>query len=168
MRILSTAFLAAALAATASAASHEGHAQATLHNADGDSVAEATLTETPQGVLIDARFTALPEGEHGFHIHTTGACTAPDFKSAGGHFNPDGVSHGFLHGDAHHAGDMPNIFVPASGKLHVHAFADGVTFNELFDDDGAALMVHDGADDYESQPSGAAGARIACGVIEKP
>jgi len=124
------------------------------------------LRETPNGVLVYASFTGLPPGSHAFHFHETGQCEPP-FKSAGGHFNPDGSAHGFLVEEGPHAGDMPNIHVPTSGELAIENLS-GVRALEpdLLDDDGAAFIVHRGADDYTSQPSGAAGPRIACGVIE--
>lgn len=164
--LLLTLTLTLAGAGTAAASSHEGGAEAKMHNRDGESVGSVMLRETPNGVLVHATFTALPGGTHAFHFHESGQCE-PTFKSAGGHFNPDGSAHGFLVEDGPHAGDMPNIHVPDSGELEIEVMS-GVQalMPDLLDDDGAAFIVHDGADDYSSQPSGAAGARIACGVIE--
>src|SRR5690606_15593276 len=108
--------------------------------------------------------------EHGFHFHQTGQCEAPGFDSAGEHFNPTNASHGTAHPQGPHAGDIPNI-TGASGATHVDQTNSMVTLaegaaNSLFDADGTALVVHADPDDYETQPSGNAGARIACGVIE--
>ncbi len=144
-------------------------AHATLKNAEGKVVGEATLEGTPNGVLIHADFTNLPPGTHAFHIHETGKCEPP-FKSAGGHFNPMKKHHGFEEAAGYHAGDLPNIDVPDSGKLKVDIFDPHATLqgkNSVFDKDGSALVVHAGADDYKSDPAGNAGDRIACGVIEK-
>ena len=146
-------------------------AAASLKNGDGKDVGSVTLTQTPNGVLLVADLTGLPAGAHGFHIHAVGKCDAPDFKSAGGHFNPTDAEHGHLVEGGPHAGDMPNIHVPDSGDLKVEVLNTMVSLEEdgegyLFDGDGSAMMIHSGADDYESQPSGDAGSRIACGVVE--
>ncbi len=142
-------------------------AHATLHDRNGAVVGEVDFTETPTGLLIAAHLVGLPAGTHAFHLHAKGRCEG-DFKSAGGHFNPDGSQHGFLSTEGPHAGDMPNIHVPAGGSLTVEVFLPErllVGQGGLMDDDGAALVIHEGADDYRSQPAGAAGKRIACGVI---
>lgn len=145
-------------------------ATANLKDSGGKNVGTVTLAETPNGVMLDAELTGLPPGEHGFHIHTTGKCE-PDFGAAGGHLQGDSEVHGFIVADGPHAGDMPNIHVPENGDLHVEIFAPALTFETgsgaLFDEDGAAIVIHAGADDYASQPAGDAGSRIACGVIER-
>ena len=147
-------------------------ATATFVNTDGEEIGTAELTQTPNGVLINVDVDGLSAGEHGFHIHETGACDPSDgFESAGGHY-AGGMEHGYLVEGGPHPGDMPNQFVGEDGKLRAHAFNEHVSLeddgdNPLFDDDGSALMVHSGADDYESQPSGDAGDRIACAVIEQ-
>ncbi|MGF1621257.1 MAG: superoxide dismutase family protein [Rhodomicrobiaceae bacterium] len=142
----------------------------TFINADGEQVGTATLTETPNGVLIRAGLTGLPPGMHAFHIHETGKCDAQDgFKSAGGHYAPRGAKHGYNHPDGPHAGDLPNQHVSADGTLKADIISHQTTLRDgettLFDDDGSALVIHSGADDYESQPSGDAGDRIACAPI---
>lgn len=138
---------------------------------DGKRVGEATLTETPNGVLIDATLDGLEPGWHAFHVHERGKCDVPDFKSAGGHHDPHGNKHGFKVASGAHAGDMHNIHVDDDGKAQIEALADGVTLKEgkaaLMDSDGSALMVHAGADDYHSQPSGDAGNRVACAEISR-
>lgn len=144
-------------------------AHATLHDRTGATVGEVDFTETPTGLLVTARLDGLPAGSHAFHLHAVGRCEG-DFKSAGGHFNPDGAQHGFFSEDGPHAGDMPNIHVPADGRLVVEVFLPEqllIGRGGLLDEDGAALVIHEGADDYRSQPAGAAGGRIACGVIEE-
>jgi len=168
MRLTSLA-LAAGLAAAAGPAGAGNHGQLTahMHNTDGESVGTVALRQTPHGTLVDAELNGLPEGAHAFHIHDTGACE-PDFAAAGGHFNPGGVGHGIEDADGAHAGDMPNIHVPASGALHVELLNARLAVDErLLDEDGAAVVIHEGPDDYETDPAGAAGQRIACGVIEE-
>lgn len=160
----------AALAGVAlAAAPHAGEAAdealAIMANADGEAVGEVTLRQTPHGVLLYAAFENLPPGAHAFHIHETGLCE-PSFASAGGHFNPEGVEHGIDNPEGMHAGDMPNIHVPESGVLVVEVLNARLNLDStLFDADGAALVIHEGPDDYVSDPAGAAGPRIACGVI---
>jgi len=163
--------LAAALAAGQTLAQDMMGASASLKGPDGGDRGTVTFAQTPAGVVITAELTGLPPGVHAFHLHQTGACT-PDFGAAGGHYNPAGAEHGFMAAGGPHAGDMPNIHVPDSGNLTIEVLNPNVSLGEsdpatLFDDDGSAVVIHDGADDYSSQPSGAAGNRIACGVVEK-
>lgn len=145
-------------------------ARADLKNADGTTVGQATLERKGDGVRIMATFTALPPGTRALHIHEVGKCEPP-FESAGGHFNPTGKQHGKDNPQGPHAGDLPNIEVPPNGRVKVEAIARGVSLdagkNGLFDADGSALVVHEGADDYRSDPAGNAGKRIACGVIRR-
>jgi len=142
-------------------------ASAQLQDRDGNSVGTVKLTRTPHGTLLHARLAFMPPGAHAFHVHGVGTCEPP-FKSAGGHYNPDDSGHGIADDDGMHVGDMPNIHVPNSGVLEIEVLNTRLDLNgKLFDDDGAAIVIHDGPDDYESNPAGAAGPRIACGVIEK-
>lgn len=147
-------------------------AKATFINTQGTDIGLAKLTETPHGVLIEFSIKSIPAGEHGFHIHQTGSCKTPDFKSAGGHYKPRKHKHGFMVPEGYHAGDMPNQFAGEGKILQGQVFNPHVTLRKgeatLLDADGSALVVHAGPDDYESQPSGAAGGRIACAIIEKP
>lgn len=144
---------------------------ARMHDRQGERIGIVTFEATTTGTtLVTASFTDLPEGSHGFHIHETGACEPP-FRTAGGHFAPRDHSHGILEGEGRHAGDMPNLIVPETGRVTVQHFVQGVSLQEddtgfLLDNDGSAVIVHSGPDDYESQPAGGAGKRIACGVIE--
>ena len=147
-------------------------AKAALQTADGKSAGTARLEQTPHGVLIRAALEKLSPGEHAFHVHETGKCEPPGFQSAGGHFNPAHHKHGIKSPEGQHAGDMPDIFVPAGGKLTVEVLVPGVTLapggpDSLLDADGSALVVHAKADDDVTDPAGNAGDRIACGVIVK-
>ncbi|WP_058554922.1 superoxide dismutase family protein [Thiohalocapsa sp. ML1] len=162
--ILGATAVAAALALPA-AAQDLPTARAELKDQQGRTVGNALLYETPAGVLLQASFAGLPAGVHALHIHETGACE-PSFEAAGGHLSPDGRSHGYLREDGPHTGDMPNIHVPETGNLQIELMTllDDMDA-QLLDDDGAALVIHAGADDYASQPAGDAGSPIACGVI---
>jgi superoxide dismutase, Cu-Zn family len=146
-------------------------ASATLSDSQGRSVGQASLSEASAGVLIKLNLQNVPPGPHAFHVHAVGKCEGPDFMSAGGHFNPTAAKHGLLAASGPHAGDIPNLIVPADGKLSAEVLVPSVTLaggaKSLFDADGSALMVHATADDYASDPAGNAGARIACGVVAK-
>ncbi|PAV31487.1 superoxide dismutase [Virgibacillus profundi] len=151
-------------------ATEEEEVLVSLNDAEGNVVAIATLMKGDTGVDITLEGTDLPAGTHGFHIHETGNCEVPDFKSAGGHFNPTDANHGFDDPEGPHAGDLPNIDVAEDGTANVDVTAEMVTLekdqdNSLYKEGGTALMIHSKADDNKSQPSGDAGDRIACGVI---
>ena len=107
-------------------------------------------------------------GTHGFHIHEKGDCSAADFTSAGGHFNPTAQPHGRASQGAHHLGDQDNLTANANGVARVDAHFDGAVIGSgaaLNDVVGKAVIVHADPDDYTTQPTGNAGGRIACGVI---
>ena len=167
MRIpTATAFALLALLITTGPAQAQS-ASASLMNPDGQSVGLVGLTQTPNGVLLSASLWNLPPGTHAFHVHAVGKCEAP-FKSAGGHFNPKGKKHGIASDGGMHVGDMPNVHVDANGTLTIEVLNKELALDDgLFDTDGAAIVMHAGADDYASDPAGAAGPRIACGVIER-
>lgn len=165
-----TQALAQVPAAEGSAAT--GKANATFIDPNGKEIGQAELAETRNGVLIKMSLKGISEGEHAFHVHETGKCDASGkFESAGSHFTPGDQSHGHMHEKGPHAGDMPNQFADASGKLTAHVLNPNITLldgaSSVFDNDGSALVLHAGPDDYTSQPAGDAGGRIACAVIEK-
>ncbi len=165
-KLFCAAALSAGIVLTAPAAGAD-EAQTTMHNSSGEEVGSVTLVPTENGVLLHAKLENMPEGTHAFHIHETGQCDPPSFTSAGGHHNPTAADHGFFSNGGVHAGDMPNIHVPASGSLEIEVLNVWVGLDGLLlDDDGAAIVVHEGADDYRTDPAGDAGSRIACGVIK--
>jgi superoxide dismutase, Cu-Zn family len=162
---------AAPVAAMAQAPAGPQHATATLINAEGHRIGQATLTQMPGGIVIQLEARNLPPGPHGFHVHATGRCDAADgFESAGDHFNPRHREHGFGVANGAHAGDLPNQVVGPDGTLRAEVFGVNLTLGSggvaLLDTDGAALVLHTRPDDHRSQPSGETGDRIACGVIE--
>lgn len=131
---------------------------------------ELTFEPGGEGLLLQGQVTGLEPGSaHGFHLHETGDCSAPDATSAGGHFNPDDMRHGDRRTPGpHHAGDMPNLVAGDDGIAPVSVVLAGLQIDgePMRDVVGRAVIVHAKADDYASQPTGNAGARIACGVVE--
>jgi superoxide dismutase, Cu-Zn family len=117
-------------------------------------------------VAIDLK--GLTPGEHGFHIHEKGDCSSPDAKSAGGHFNPDSKQHGAPDAPEHHAGDFGNVTAGADGTIKTTMTVDFVTVADgPHSAVGKAVIVHEKKDDLKTQPTGDAGGRVACGVVEK-
>ena len=170
IHLISTVAAGAILFAIPSLPAAAQSATAPLKNAEGKEVGSANLTQTPHGVLINVSVKGLPPGEHAFHVHAVGKCEPP-FTSAGGHFNPGNKKHGLLAAEGHHAGDMPNLHIPQSGDLTVEVVNADITIekgkpNSVFDPNGTAIVIHAGSDDYKTDPTGDAGGRIACGVIQ--
>lgn len=145
-------------------------AQANLASASGSLVSgKLILVPMQGGVHVSGEIGGFsPGGSHGFHIHEKGDCSAADASSAGGHFNPAGQPHGRAMQGAHHAGDSDNIVADANGVAKIDTHIMGVSLGGGAGNDiaGRAFVVHAVADDYTSQPSGNAGARVACGVIK--
>lgn len=142
-------------------------ARARLQSAAGQAVTgEVVFRETDQGVRVQVVAHGLTPGQHGFHVHEVGDCSAPDFQSAGAHFAPTDHAHG-RPGPNSHAGDLGNIEADANGTVETVIMAHEV---ELAAGQrsivGKAIVIHAQPDDLTSQPSGNSGARVACGVIE--
>ena len=174
MKMTSTISLAAtatllitACAGTAPGAAADKTASARLEARSGSKVSGVvTFTARGDKVQVEAKVSGLTPGDHGFHVHEVGDCSAPDATSAKGHFNPAGKPHGHHGGGERHAGDMPNLRADAAGnasyagelgQLSLANDANGVV--------GRSVVIHADPDDYKSQPAGNSGKRVACGVI---
>ncbi|WP_425476993.1 superoxide dismutase family protein [Novilysobacter arseniciresistens] len=161
--VVASSSMKLATASTLSAAS------VNLASASGSLVSGSLkLMPMGDGVHLTGEVGGLAPGStHAIHIHEKGDCSAADASSAGGHFNPTGEPHGKIGTPTHHAGDMNNIVANADGVASVNVHAQGVVLGGGAANDGVgrAVVVHAAADDYASQPSGNAGARVACGVI---
>lgn len=144
-----------------------------LINSQGQPAGKAVLKQKKNGVQIKLSVENMSFGEHGVHIHQNPVCEAPDFKSAGGHFNPETKQHGFQNPMGHHAGDTPsNLNVGEDHRGTATWTLTGVTLqpgatNSLLSNGGTSIMVHEKADDMKTDPSGNSGNRIACGVIKQ-
>lgn len=151
MTWLKSLALGLAVTALTSSGALAGAATAEIKDSSGESLGTVTLTETPHGVLLVADLMRLTPGGHGFHIHEKGACT-PDFKAAGGHFNPAGNGHGINDPDGSLKAEILNAKVTL-----------GPGANSIFDSNGSAIVLHAKPDSHGAAPK--AGGRIACGVI---
>ena len=144
-------------------------ASAQVHDVTGRVVGTATLMPISGGVQVTARFTGLAPGQHGIHVHTTGACDPPDFMTAGGHFNPTGKQHGLNNPQGAHVGDLPNLEVAANGSATFSGVLRGASLDRgdtsLLKAGGTALVIHQDMDDEMTDPAGNSGPRIACGLI---
>ena len=142
-------------------------ATAMLRTSEGEDVGTATIRAEGDALMISVNAQGLSAGDHGAHVHMTGSCEAPDFTSAGGHWNPEEQQHGLEDPAGQHAGDMPNLTIAEDGTGALEYTLQGGTFDGLFDADGSAFVIHAGADDQVTDPSGNSGARVACGVFER-
>ncbi len=163
-------WMAAALLTLGSAAAlaQTGPLTVPMQDATGADVGTVTLTKQDNGVQMQVALKGLPAGEHAIHVHATGICTPPDFTSAGGHLNPTSKHHGFQNPDGHHAGDFPSsLTVDADGTVTATLTSTDTSFDAnspaaIF---GKAIVVHAAADDQKTDPAGASGKRVACGVV---
>ncbi|TDT43377.1 Cu-Zn family superoxide dismutase [Halospina denitrificans] len=173
--VIST-LMAGMLAATGTAIAddHGDTASASFISTDGSEVGEATIREGNAGIVVDLEIQGLEPGWKAIHIHGNGTCSDNNsgFKASGGHLNPDDRKHGLLNDDGPDAGDFANFHVNSDGTakvqlLNERASLEGNTGAKILNDHGAALVIHENPDDHKAQPIGGAGARVACGVIQK-
>lgn len=142
-------------------------------NKDGDSMGTATFEEAANGVILTLELEGLEEGEYGFHIHEYGQATPPTFMDALGHFNPTGADHGIYAEGGPHLGDFPNLVVGKDGKVDIVLVVSNVSLDPdapytLHTENGTSLIIHEGPDDYETQPIGTSGYAMIGGVIFAP
>ncbi|WP_343346218.1 superoxide dismutase family protein [Sphingomicrobium sp. XHP0239] len=146
--------------------------QAQLMDADGNSVGTVEYRDDGTNLTLMVQASGLAEGPHAVHLHETGMCKGPEFQSAGGHWNPEGNQHGRDNPEGAHLGDLANMTVGADGMGQSNFIVEGVGVSSgrysLSDSDGTALMIHAEADDYQTDPGGDAGSRVACAVLAAP
>jgi Cu-Zn family superoxide dismutase len=140
-----------------------------MKSRDGKSLGTIDISRTAAGALLHVKLAGLPPGIHGFHFHETGKCEG-DFATAGEIYNPLGAVHGFLNDEGPMAGDLPNLFVDASGQVEVELLSPFITLSKdaeesIFDADGTSVLIFEKPDDYLSESNGNAGAPIACGIV---
>jgi superoxide dismutase, Cu-Zn family len=143
-------------------------ASANLSRADGSAAGVATLSQRSDGLWLSVSADAPGAGTFGMHVHAVGRCDAPDFTTAGPHWNPAIRQHGRENPMGAHAGDMPNVTANADGKLVIETKLDGAMLSGaggILDADGASVVIHEKADDYKTDPSGNSGKRLICGVF---
>jgi Cu-Zn family superoxide dismutase len=142
-----------------------------VKDAKGKDVGTVKIKSIATGVELKLNFRGLVPGEHAIHFHQNAKCDAPDFKTAGPHFNPEGKKHGLENPEGAHAGDMLNFTADDKGNASATIVNKGVNLgtdaHSLYSNGGTALVVHAKADDMKSDPAGNAGDRIACGAIVK-
>ncbi|NNC48396.1 MAG: superoxide dismutase family protein [Sphingomonas sp.] len=143
-----------------------------LMSPSGEQVGSVAYLQEPSGMQLRISVEGLAPGVHAVHLHTTGSCKAPDFSSAGGHWNPMGKEHGRDNPDGAHLGDLANMNVGDDGTGAATYIVAGVTYAGVepafSDGDGTALVIHEAADDYVTDPTGDAGGRAACAVLAEP
>lgn len=145
-------------------------AAAAIMDRSGEQIGTARFYSQANEVTLAISLSGLSEGARAVHLHTKGDCSTADFTSASGHLNPHGKEHGSLNPAGQHLGDLPNIVIGANGTGSIGAVLQGPApdvLADIFDDDGTAIIVHEGVDDYRTDPTGAAGGRIACGLVAR-
>lgn len=172
MRLISVLAAPLALGACMTAPMEGGErlGAADLRLANGQSAGTATLVTVGNSLALDVAVLGVPSGTKGFHLHTTGQCSPPDFQSAGGHLNPLDQEHGLANPDGAHLGDLPNIEIEPNGVTRARFNLAGTReqlLSYIFDGDGTAVMIHAQPDDYVTDPAGNAGSRIVCGVLRR-
>ena len=144
-------------------------AAAELRDAGGRILARATAEEAGDAIRVRIEAAGLAQGAYGAHVHAVGRCDAPGFTTAGPHWNPTGQQHGKDNPQGMHKGDLPNLLVGTDGRGSFEYTIPAASLSgrraPMLDGDGAAIVVHQSADDYRTDPSGNSGNRIACGVL---
>ncbi|MEO6432533.1 MAG: superoxide dismutase family protein [Sphingomicrobium sp.] len=163
---------AALVAASCAPIERAGGEPMPLLNSAGQQIGTVSAYQSAGGATLKIVASGLSHGIHGLHVHSVGRCDGPDFKSAGGHWNPANRKHGFNNSAGPHAGDMSNVSVAANGVLEATLAIPNADISvatsmpgALIDMDGAALVIHAAADDYQTDPSGNSGDRVACAVL---
>ena len=147
--------------------------QVQLQTSQGQPAGKVTFLSAKNGVKVKISLENVPFGEHAVHIHQNPVCDAPDFKGAGGHFNPAGKKHGFDNPMGHHNGDLPkNVSVGEDHRGEATFVLTDISLdpsapNSIFANGGTSVVVHEKADDMKTDPTGNAGNRIACGVVKE-
>lgn len=139
-----------------------------LINSGGQVIGSVAPAQTSGGVSLVISASGVPHGLHGVHVHAVGRCDPASFDSAGSHWNPASRKHGFNDQQGPHAGDLPNVAASSSGVVRETVVLAAASLAQLADADGSALVIHAGADDYVTDPSGNSGAKIACAVLAPP
>ena len=140
-----------------------------LIDRNGKNIGSAQLTQAKSGVRIQMRVSGLSPGKHGLHIHASGACEPPAFKSAGSHFSPQNHNHGFLDSGGPHEGDLPMLDVTSRDSVTSYDFTTtrvSLNRDSLQQSQGTSLIIHEKPDDYLTDTGGGTGDRIACGIIQ--
>ncbi len=143
-----------------------------LKSSTGADAGSVTFKTVKKGVKVTVHLQDMAFGPHGVHIHQNAVCDAPDFKGAGGHFNPDGKHHGYMNMAGHHHGDLPSNVMGGEDHKGEASFVltsislDRNAPNSLMLNGGTSVVVHEHADDEKTDPAGNAGNRVACGVVK--
>lgn len=173
LRQIAVVGLVLSVPALAAAPSAKRTAKVELITSQGSPAGTVVFTQNGSGpVKVKINLKNVPFGEHGVHIHEHAACDAPDFKTAGGHFNPDGKKHGYQNEAGHHNGDMPENVNVGEDHMGSASFTlssislDPAAPNSIYANGGTSVVVHEHADDMKTDPSGNSGNRIACGVVK--
>ncbi|MYL21142.1 superoxide dismutase family protein [Halobacillus litoralis] len=160
---------AVAVVLTACSGEERSPLETSMYNKDNDKIGTAVLTEQPEGVQVKLKVEGLEPGMHGIAVHEFPKCEAPEFKTAGNHFNPTSKEHGLMNPKGAHVGDMPNVEADPSGMIDVEVMLPQAKLKEnqksLLRQEGTSLIIQSGPDDGMTQPAGDAGERVACGVI---
>jgi superoxide dismutase, Cu-Zn family len=157
--------------AVAPAVAQKKSVKVVLKDPQGKDAGTVTFKQVKKGVKVEVKLENLPIGDHAVHVHAVGKCEAPDFKTAGGHFNPTTKHHGFMSTDGHHDGDFPESVTVGENHRGEKTFvADYLSLdpsapNSIFANGGTSVVVHEKKDDQTTDPAGASGNRIACGVV---